>query len=125
MPKYVKTVVKKSSLIPWINQNVLSESSTVLTETEKQLRLDAKAETEGFPGYVSYDVTTVGNTQIIAYEFDTIDNLNNFINKTQDASKPDFDSNYLTAKFNAMVAKKIEELGLKGSYQVTTSVESS
>lgn len=123
MPKYVKTIVKKSSVIPWIANGIMSLDSAELTEAEKQLMQDCKSEAENFVGYVSYNVLNVGNTQIASFEFDTIENLNNFIDKTQKPNSEIYDENSAVSKYNKLVIQKIKELGLTNAYQVSTSIE--
>ena len=123
MPKYVKTIVKKSSIIPWLADGVVSADSVHLTEAERQSIIDARIEGESLPGYVGFNVVNVGNTQMVSFEFDTIDNLNNFINKTQKSDSGIYDDNSSIVKYNKMLVAKIKELGLAGSYQVTTSTE--
>jgi len=123
MPKYVKTIVKKSSVIPWLADEVVSADSVHLTEAERQLIIDAGIEGRSFPGHVSFNVVNVGNTQMVSYEFDTIENLNNFIDKTQKPNSGVYDDNSLIVKHNKMLAVKIKELGLTNAYQVTTSIE--
>ena len=123
MPKYVKTIVKKSSIIPWLADGVVSADSVHLTEAERQSIIDARIEGESLPGYVGFNVVNVGNTQMVSFEFDTIDNLNNFINKTQKSDSGIYDDNSSIVKYNKMLVAKIKELGLAGSYQVTTSIE--
>jgi hypothetical protein len=123
MPKYVKTIVKKSSIIPWLADGVVSADSVHLTEAERQSIIDARIEGESFPGYIGFNVTNVGNTQMVSFEFDTIENLNNFVNKTQKPDSGAYDNNSLIVKYNKMLVAKIKELGLSNSYQVTTSIE--
>ena len=123
MPKYVKTIVKKSSIITWLADGVVSADSVHLTEAERQSIIDARIEGESLPGYVGFNVVNVGNTQMVSFEFDTIDNLNNFINKTQKSDSGIYDDNSSIVKYNKMLVAKIKELGLAGSYQVTTSTE--
>lgn len=123
MPKYVKTIVKKSSVIPWVAGDIISVDSTQLTAEEKQLILDARSEGEIFPGYVDFNVLNVGNTQIVSFEFDTIENLNNFVNKTQKPNSEVYDENSSIVKYNKMLSTKIKELGLTNAYQVSTSIE--
>lgn len=123
MPKYVKTIVKKSSVIPWVAGDIISVDSTQLTTEEKQLILDARSEAEIFPGYVDFNVLNVGNTQIASFEFDTIENLNNFVNKTQKPNSEVYDENSSIVKYNKMLSTKIKELGLTNAYQVSTSIE--
>ena len=123
MPKYVKTIVKKSSVIPWLADGVVSVDSVHLTEAERQSIIDARIEGESLPGYVGFNVVNVGNTQMVSFEFDTIENLNNFINKTQKSDSGVYDDNSLIVKYNKMLVAKIKELGLTNAYQVTTSIE--
>lgn len=123
MPKYVRTLVKKSSIVPWLTDSVLKEDSTHLTAEEKQLLVDASNEAKNFPGFVNYQVTTVGNTQIVSYEFDNMDNLNNFINKNFDKRSEIYDGELKLSKYYNMIAKKVQELGLKDTYRVTYSIE--
>ena len=123
MAKYVKTIVKKSSVIPWINGDVVSAESTYLTDAEKQMVIDARTEGESFPGFLNFNVMTVGNTQIVSFDFDTIENMNNFVNKTQKADSGIYDSTTAMVKYNKMVLKKIKEVGLSDAYQVSTSTE--
>lgn len=123
MPKYVKTIVKKSSVIPWLSGDIISTNSTQLTDAEKQMITDARIEGEGFPGYIGFNLTNIGNTQIVSFEFDTIENLNNFINKTQKSDSGVYDDNSSIVKYNKMLLAKLKELGLVSAYQVTTSIE--
>jgi hypothetical protein len=60
---------------------------------------------------------------MVSFEFDTIENLNNFVNKTQKPDSGVYDNNSLIVKYNKMLVAKIKELGLSNSYQVTTSIE--
>ncbi len=123
MAKYVKTIVKKSSVIPWINGGVVSAESTDLTEAEKQIIIDSRTEIESFPGFLNFNVINVGNTQIVSYEFDTIENVNNFVNKTQKVTSETYDTTTATVKFNRLVSEKIKEIGLSDAYRVSTSTE--
>jgi hypothetical protein len=123
MPKYIKTIVRKSNLIPWINTSLTGENPTLLTAEEIQLRDSAISEVTSLPGYVNFEVITVGNTQIFSYEFDTIENLNNFVGKIKDKSSINYDPNLFSSKYDKLVVKKIEEMGLSTSYVVTNSVD--
>jgi hypothetical protein len=122
MAKYVKTIVKKSSVIPWIS-DVVSTESTYLTEVEKQMVVAARTEGESFPGFLNFNVMNVGNTQIVSFEFDTIENVNNFVNKTQKVTSETYDTTTATVKFNRLVSEKIKEIGLSDAYRVSTSTE--
>ena len=122
MAKYVKTIVKKSSVIPWIS-DVVSTESTYLTEAEKQMVVAARTEGESFPGFLNFNVMNVGNTQIASFEFDTIENMNNFLNKTQKADSGIYDSTTAVVKYNKMLVEKIKEAGLSDAYRVSISTE--
>ena len=122
MAKYVKTIVKKSSVIPWIS-DVVSTESTYLTEAEKQMVVAARTEGESFPGFLNFNVMNVGNTQIVSFEFDTIENMNNFVNKTQKAGSGIYDSTTAVVKYNKMLVEKIKEAGLSDAYRVSISTE--
>ena len=122
MAKYVKTIVKKSSVIPWIS-DVVSTESTYLTEAEKQMVVAARTEGESFPGFLNFNVMNVGNTQIVSFEFDTIENMNNFLNKTQKADSGIYDSTTAVVKYNKMLVEKIKEAGLSDAYRVSISTE--
>ena len=122
MAKYVKTIVKKSSVIPWII-DVFSTESTYLTEAEKQMVVAARTEGESFPGFLNFNVMNVGNTQIVSFEFDTIENMNNFVNKTQKADSGIYDSTTAVVKYNKMLVEKIKEAGLSDAYRVSISTE--
>lgn len=123
MPKYVKTIVKKSSVIPWISGEIILPDSVHLTAAERQMVIDARIEGENLPGYLNFNITNVGNTQIVSFEFDSIENLNNFVNKTQDMNSSIYDENSSIAKYNKMLVEKVKELGLINAYQISTSIE--
>jgi hypothetical protein len=123
MPKYVKTVIKKSILIPWLNETVFGENSSFLTNEEKQLRQDALAEAATLPGYLGQNCVQIGNTEIFTYEFDTEENLKNFVNKTQDKGSELYDENMAITKYGEMKKRKVRELNLVESFQATTSID--
>jgi hypothetical protein len=123
MPKYVKTIVKKSILIPWITDTISVSNSSFLTAEQNQIREEAIAETGSFPGYLNYNSTKVGNTEIITYEFDTLENLTNYVNRTQNKQSEDYDETTKTAMYNKIISDKIKELDLTDSFQVSTSVD--
>ena len=123
MPKYVTTIVRKSSLIPWVLGNVLKENSEFLTQTEKQLYEDAKAESAIFPGYLGFQTTRIGNTQIDTFEFDTLENLNDWVNKTRKVDSPLYQPELKTSLCFRMIGEKVKQLGLESSYTVSTSIE--
>jgi hypothetical protein len=123
MPKYVKTVIRKSILIPWLTETVFTENSTFLTNEEKQLRQDAVAEFTALPGYVGYNCIKIGNTEIFTHEFDTEENLRNFVNKTQDKESELYDETMATTKYYEMIKRKVKELNLQDSFQVTNSID--
>ena len=123
MPKYVKTVIRKSILIPWLTETVFVENSTFLTNEEKQLRQDAVAECAALPGYVGYNCIKIGNTEIFTHEFDTEENLRNFVNKTQDKESELYDENMAITKYYEMIRRKVKELNLQDSFQVTNSID--
>ncbi len=123
MPKYVKTLVKKSILIPWLTETVFAENSTFLTNEEKQLRQDALAACAELPGYVGSNCIKIGNTEIFTHEFDTEENLRNFVNKTQDKESELYDENMAITKYSEMKKRKIKELNLQDSFQVTDSID--
>jgi hypothetical protein len=123
MPKYVKTIVKKSILIPWITDTISVSNSSFLTAEQNQIREEAIAETGSFPGYLNYNSTKVGNTEIITYEFDTLENLTNYVNRTQNKQSEDYDETSKTAMYNKIISDKIKELDLTDSFQVSTSVD--
>lgn len=122
MPKYVRTLVKKSSIVPWLTDEVLTANSSHLTEAEKTLLVDAATEGRAFPGFIGYETSAIGNTQIISYEFDTLENLNNFIDKNFNRNSGVYDDTLKLPQYYSMIAKKVEELGLKNSYTVVATV---
>lgn len=126
MPKYVKTVVKKSNLVPWFKPDIFNENSQYLTNEEKQLYTEAVAEVTGgtvFPGYVKHEEVVIGNTTIETFEFDTLENLVSFVNRTSKSAHVQYDPELKTTQFFKMVPEKLKELGLSDSYTVSTSVE--
>jgi hypothetical protein len=123
MPKYVKTVVKKSILIPWLNETVFGENSSFLTNEEKQLRQDALTEASTLPGYLGQNCVQIGNTEIFTHEFDTEENLRNFVNKTQDKESELYDENMAITKYSEMIKRKVKELNIQDSFQVTNSID--
>lgn len=123
MPKYVKTIVKKSSLIPWVLGEIVSENSQHLTDAEKQLYRDVKQNISNIPGYIGFETFTLGNTQIDSFEFDSIENLNNFVNNFINKNSIDYQPESLFSLYFSMVGNKIKQLGLSDSYTVSTSIE--
>lgn len=126
MPKFVRTVVKKSSLVPWITGEegqVLKSNSPFLSEIEQQLYAEARVEVQNFPGYIKQETISIGNTQIQSYEFDTIENLNDFVDKTLKTESSSYQPELKHSLLHKLVAEKIKELGLSDSYQVSFSTE--
>lgn len=123
MPKYVKTIVRKTSYVPWIT-NLLEQDADFLTQEEKVLRQNAINEMQNFVGFVNHEVQILGNTQIVSWEFDTTDNLRNFLSKTQKPTEEGYDPELYMSKYVLKVSEKVKELGLVEAYQVSTSIES-
>jgi hypothetical protein len=126
MPKYVKTVVKKSNLVPWFTPDIFNENSQYLTNEEKQLYTEAVAEVNGgtvFPGYLDYESVVIGNTKIETFVFDTLENLVSFVNRTSKPDHAQYDPELKITQFFKMVPAKLKELGLSDSYTASTSIE--
>jgi hypothetical protein len=124
MPKYVKTIVRKTTLVPWVTNLLETENVDFLIQEERVLRQNAINEVQNFSGFINHNVQTIGNTQIVSWEFDTIENVRNFITKTQKPTEEGFDSELYLSKFNLMVRKRITDLGLAEAYTVSDSIES-
>jgi hypothetical protein len=126
MPKYVKTVVRKSNLVPWFTPDIFNENSQYLTNEEKQLYTEAVAEVNGgtvFPGYLDYSSVVIGNTKMETFVFDTLENLVSFINRTSKPEHAQYDPDLKITQFFKMVPAKLKELGLSDSYTASTSIE--
>jgi hypothetical protein len=123
MPKFVKTIVKKSSLIPWGSGEIVAENSQYLTDVEKQLLQSMKAEVLNLPGYIGFETTRIGNTQIDSYEFDNIGNLNDYLDKFVKQDSVQYQPESVISLYHVMVVLKLKQLGLSESYTTSTSIE--
>jgi hypothetical protein len=123
MPKFVKTIVKKSSLIPWVSGEIVAENSQYLTDVEKQLLQSMKAEVLNLPGYIGFETTRIGNTQIDSYEFDNIGNLNDYLDKFVKQDSVQYQPESVISLYHVMVVLKLKQLGLSESYTTSTSIE--
>jgi hypothetical protein len=123
MPKFVKTIVKKSSLIPWVSGEIVSENSQYLTDVEKQLLQSMKAEVLNLPGYIGFETTRIGNTQIDSYEFNNIGNLNDYLDKFVKQDSVQYQPESVISLYHVMVVLKLKQLGLSESYTTSTSIE--
>lgn len=123
MPKFVKTIVKKSSLIPWVSGEIVSENSQYLTDVEKQLLQSMKAEVLNLPGYIGFETTRIGNTQIDSYEFNNIGNLNDYLDKFVKQDSVQYQPESVISLYHVMVVLKLKQLGLSESYTTSASIE--
>jgi hypothetical protein len=123
MPKYIRTVVRKNNFIPWIHSMLVDETSSILTDVEKQLRLDAINEIENLPGFLNYGTETIGNTQIFYIEFDTVQNLNDFVGKVKNVGGSNYDPTLYASMYQELISEKIKSLGLSDAYTVSASLD--
>lgn len=123
MPKFVKTIVRKSSLIPWVLGEIVTENSQHLTDVEKQLVESMKVEVLNIPGFIGFETTRIGNTQIDSYEFDSIGNLNDYLDKFVKKDSVQYQPESVISLYHIMVALKLKQLGLSESYTISTSIE--